>query len=116
LALGACATSAPRPARDRAPGTAAPDVRKPRVIVTTDPELDDSNSLVRYLLYSTDVRTEGLVYASSQYHWKGDGTRREGTWSLRVAASPIVKRGSTARAEPANGSEGLAGVPCVAAT
>ena len=46
---------------------------KPRVVVTTDPELDDSNSLVRYLLHSTDFRTEGLIYASSQFHWKGDG-------------------------------------------
>ena len=46
---------------------------KPRVVVTTDPELDDSNSLIRYLLYSTDFRTEGLIYASSQFHWKGDG-------------------------------------------
>lgn len=46
---------------------------KLRIIVTCDPELDDSNSLVRFLLYSTDFRIEGLVYASSQYHWKGDG-------------------------------------------
>lgn len=46
---------------------------KPRVVVTTDPELDDSNSLVRYLLYSTDFQTEGIIYASSQFHWKGDG-------------------------------------------
>lgn len=46
---------------------------RPRVVITTDPELDDSNSLVRFLLYSTDVRVEGLVYASSQFHWKGDG-------------------------------------------
>jgi hypothetical protein len=50
---------------------------KPRVVVTTDPELDDSNSLLRYLLYSTDFRTEGLVYASSQFHWKGDGTGKK---------------------------------------
>src|SRR5688500_11831358 len=69
--LGACATVVPR--RDGAQ-TAA----KPRVVVTADPELDDSNSLVRYLLYSTDFRTEGLIYASSQFHWKGDGTGR--TW------------------------------------
>lgn len=48
-------------------------VVKPRVIVTCDPELDDSNSLIRYLLFSTDFDTEGLVYASSQFHWKGDG-------------------------------------------
>jgi hypothetical protein len=34
---------------------------RPRTIVTTDPELDDSNSLVRYLLYSADLQTEGLI-------------------------------------------------------
>ena len=46
---------------------------KPRVIVTADPELDDNNSLIRFLLYSSDFTIEGLVYASSQFHWKGDG-------------------------------------------
>lgn len=46
---------------------------KPRVIVTCDPELDDNNSLIRYLLYAPDFDTEGLIYASSQVHWKGDG-------------------------------------------
>jgi hypothetical protein len=52
---------------------AVPAAHKPRVVVTTDPELDDSNSLVRYLLFSSDFRTEGLIYASSGFHWKGDG-------------------------------------------
>ena len=51
--------------------------QKPRVVVTTDPELDDANSLIRYLLYSTDFRTEGLIYASSQFHWKGDGSGKK---------------------------------------
>lgn len=46
---------------------------KPRIIITADPELDDNNSLIRFLLYSTDVQVEGLIYASSQFHWKGDG-------------------------------------------
>ena len=41
---------------------------KPRILITADPELDDSNSLIRFLLYSTDVRIEGLIYASSQFH------------------------------------------------
>ena len=80
VTLGACATSAPRPTSGPGPGTAAPDAQKPRVVVTTDPELDDSNSLLRYLLYSTDFRTEGLVYASSQFHWKGDGTGKK--WAV----------------------------------
>ena len=48
-------------------------VEKPRVIVTCDPELDDMNSLIRYMLYSTDFQTEGIIYASSGVHWKGDG-------------------------------------------
>lgn len=46
---------------------------RPRIIVTADPELDDNNSLIRFLLYSTDYKIEGLIYASSQFHWKGDG-------------------------------------------
>lgn len=46
---------------------------KPRIVVTCDPELDDLNSLIRFLLYSTDFQVEGLIYASSQFHWKGDG-------------------------------------------
>ena len=29
------------------------------MIVTADPELDDQNSLIRYLLYSPDFDTEG---------------------------------------------------------
>lgn len=46
---------------------------KPRIVVTADPELDDNNSLIRFLLYSTDYDIEGLIYASSGFHWKGDG-------------------------------------------
>ena len=46
---------------------------KPRIVITADPELDDNNSLIRFLLYSSDVEIEGLIYASSGYHWKGDG-------------------------------------------
>ena len=57
--------------------TVASVPQKPRVVVTADPELDDANSLIRYLLYSTDFRTEGLIYASSQFHWKGDGTGKK---------------------------------------
>jgi hypothetical protein len=54
-------------------GKQSTDKNKPRIVITCDPELDDSNSLVRFLLYSTDVKVEGLIYASSGFHWKGDG-------------------------------------------
>jgi hypothetical protein len=50
-----------------------PGTNKPRIVVTADPELDDSNSLIRFLMYSTDYKVEGLIYASSGFHWKGDG-------------------------------------------
>ncbi len=46
---------------------------KPRIVITADPELDDNNSLIRLILYSSDLKIEGLIYASSQFHWKGDG-------------------------------------------
>ena len=51
----------------------AGDHPRPRVVITTDPELDDNNSLIRFLLYSCDVEVDGLIYTSSGYHWKGDG-------------------------------------------
>lgn len=46
---------------------------KPRVVITADPELDDNNTIIRAILYSSDVKFEGLVYVSSQFHWTGDG-------------------------------------------
>lgn len=52
---------------------AAAQQRKPRVVITADPELDDGNTLIRAILYSSDFQIEGLVYASSTFHWKGDG-------------------------------------------
>ena len=46
---------------------------KPRVVITQDPELDDVNTVIRALLYGTDFRIEGLVYASASIHFRGDG-------------------------------------------
>ncbi|MGW2292226.1 nucleoside hydrolase-like domain-containing protein [Streptomyces phaeochromogenes] len=47
----------------------------PRTIVTTDPELDDLNSMLRMLLYSNEINIVGLVYSSSQHHYQGDASR-----------------------------------------
>jgi len=46
---------------------------KPRVIVTTDGEVDDMDSFIRFLLYANEFQIEGLVYSSSQWHYAGDG-------------------------------------------
>jgi len=44
---------------------------KPRIIVTSDGEIDDECSLVRLLLYANDMEIEGIITSSSQYHWQG---------------------------------------------
>lgn len=44
---------------------------KTRVIVTTDGEIDDECSLVRFLLYANEWDIEGIITSSSQYHWQG---------------------------------------------
>jgi hypothetical protein len=44
---------------------------KPRVIVTSDGEVDDECSLVRFLLYANEWDVEGIITSSSQYHWQG---------------------------------------------
>jgi hypothetical protein len=49
------------------------DRAQPRTIVTTDPELDDLNSMLHLLLYSNEIQIDGLVYSASQHHWSGDG-------------------------------------------
>ena len=53
-----------------------PDGR-PRVIVTSDGEIDDECSMVRFLLYTNEWDVEAIITSSSQYHahghnWAGD--------------------------------------------
>lgn len=47
--------------------------QRARVIVTCDPELDDKNSMIRFLLFATDFEIGGVFLVSSQFYWKGDG-------------------------------------------
>src|SRR3954468_4667887 len=61
----------------RADVTADSHRLKPRTVVTTDMEQDDLASLIRFLLYTNDVDTKGLVYSSGRYHWAGDGKGTE---------------------------------------
>jgi len=44
---------------------------KQRIIVTSDGEIDDECSLVRFLLYTNEWDVEGIITSSSQYHWQG---------------------------------------------
>jgi hypothetical protein len=44
-------------------------LEKPRIIVTSDGEIDDQCSMIRFLLYTNEWNVEGIVTSSSQYHW-----------------------------------------------
>ena len=50
-----------------------PDTVRPRVIVTTDLECDDMNSLIHMALFFNELDMDGIVYSASQYHFIGDG-------------------------------------------
>lgn len=73
VSSSAAGATAP-PAHIESPGQSDKGVAKayPRTIVTTDPELDDLNSMLRMLLYSNELGIEGLVYSASQHHYEGD--------------------------------------------
>ena len=60
-------------------------VDKPRVLVTTDGEIDDECSLVRFLLYANEWDIEGIITSSSQYHWQGH------KWAGDDWAQPYLK-------------------------
>jgi len=50
---------------------ATPTDDRPRVIVTSDGEIDDECSMIRFMLYANQWDIEGIVTSSSQYHWQG---------------------------------------------
>ncbi|CAH1205785.1 DUF1593 domain-containing protein [Paenibacillus sp. JJ-223] len=45
---------------------------KARTVITTDGEVDDMNSVIRFLLYSNEMDLAGIVLTSSVYHYAGD--------------------------------------------
>lgn len=47
---------------------------RPRVIVTTDMEVDDMNSVVHLALHLNELDVAAFVYTASQYHFQGDGS------------------------------------------
>ena len=54
-----------------------PPPTKLRTVVTTDMEQDDLTSLIRYLLYTNELDTQGVIYTASKWHWAGDGKGTE---------------------------------------
>ena len=56
------------------------DSDRPRVLVTTDGEIDDECSMVRFMLYCNEWDVEGIVTSSSVYHWRGKGHGGPHNW------------------------------------
>lgn len=48
------------------------DSSKPRTVITMDGEVDDMNSVIRFMYYANEVDFEGIVLTSSVYHYAGD--------------------------------------------
>ena len=55
---------------------AAGEATKPRVIATTDGEVDDRSSMIRFLLYSSDFDVAGIVQVNSKYQRHGHSDKR----------------------------------------
>ena len=58
---------------DTVPAPKTGPVEKPRVIVTSDGEIDDQASMIRFLLYANECDVEAIVLSSSQYHSESHG-------------------------------------------
>ena len=54
---------------------------KARVIATTDGEVDDRCSMIRFLLYVKEWDVLGLIHSSSKYHWIGDESHPAKNWA-----------------------------------
>jgi len=72
LTVLAASSWAERAAVADEPMVPSPGVR-PRIVATTDGEIDDRCSMVRFLLYANEWDIEGMIHCSSKFHWKGDG-------------------------------------------
>ena len=63
-----CGTLPQHDGKQRSQGT------KPRAVVTTDGEVDDRSSFVRFLLYTTDFDVAGIIATNSVWQKDGHGT------------------------------------------
>ena len=64
-----------------------------RVIVTTDMEVDDMNSLVHLALYLNLLDVQAVVYTASQYHFLGDGVHTLGEVNSHWRTGSVEKVG-----------------------
>lgn len=61
-------------------GWAQTPAARPRVIATTDGEIDDRCSMIRFLMYTNQWDVRGLIHSSSMYHCLGDDQHPRHRW------------------------------------
>jgi hypothetical protein len=83
-----------------AAGSAVIASDKPRVIVTTDGEIDDRCSMVRFLLYTNEWDVEGIISSSSQYHWEGSRVWAGSDWVHRYLDAYAAVHPNLVRHDP----------------
>ncbi|OGE55522.1 hypothetical protein PENARI_c004G04349 [Penicillium arizonense] len=87
LMLGLIASTLPA-----ASGNVTNKSTKLRTVITTDMEQDDLASLIRYLLYTNELDTQGIIYTSSVYHWAGNGNGTSLRWTgTRTIEDNVLK-------------------------
>lgn len=80
LSLGASLAVA-QPSGESRRWVGLPQAGRPRVIATTDGEIDDRCSMVRFLLYTNEWDVRGIIHSSSCYHWIGDADHPAHDWA-----------------------------------
>lgn len=51
----------------------ATETVKPRILITTDLEVDDMNGILLTLMYANDFDIAGIVWTAGKFHFSGDG-------------------------------------------
>ena len=65
---------------------------KLRTVVTTDGEIDDMNSFIRFLLYANDVDIAGIILTSSMFHYAGTENKPSYRWTGETWISELIDK------------------------
>ncbi|MBE6121087.1 MAG: DUF1593 domain-containing protein [Erysipelotrichaceae bacterium] len=65
-------------------------MEKPRILITTDMECDDMNSMIHLALHLDELDVCGIVYTASKYHFQGDGIHTLGDVTPHYSCSGLL--------------------------
>ena len=65
---------------------------KLRTVVTTDGEIDDINSFIRFLLYTNDLDVAGIILTSSMFHYSGTSEKPAYRWTGETWIPEMIDR------------------------